>query len=91
MMSTPPQPLKSVCIKCHTSLPLNSLLDHMCCWFFNNVLRNSVFELAFLFLSFLNIVILVSCITNFPFFFSGTRSGACSVSDPGPLAKFINK
>ena len=90
-----PQTLKSVCIKCHTSPPLNSLLDRMCCWFFIDVLPNSVFALAFLFLSFLSIVIFVSCITNFPFFFSflfsGTRSGACSVSDPGLLAKFINK
>ena len=84
-----PQTFKSVCIKCHTSRPLNSLLDRMCCWFFNDVLPDSVFALAFLFLPFLNIVILVSCITNF--FFSGTRSGACSVSDPGLLAKFINK
>ena len=85
-----PQTFKSVCIKCHTSRPLNSLLDRMCCWFFIDVLLNSVFALAFLFLSFLSIVILVSCITNF-LFFSGPRSGACSVSDPGLLAKFINK
>ena len=47
-----PQTFKSVCIKCHTSWPLNSLLDHMCCWFFINVLPNSVFAFAFLFLSF---------------------------------------
>ena len=60
-----PQTFKSVCIKCHTSRPLNSLLDRMCCWFFNDVLPKSVFALAFLFLPFLNIVILVSCITNF--------------------------
>ena len=26
-----PQTFKSVCIKCHTSQPLNSLLDRMCC------------------------------------------------------------
>ena len=43
------QTLKSVCIKCHTSPPLNSLLDRMCCWFFIDVLPNSVFALAFLF------------------------------------------
>ena len=82
------QTFVSVCIKCHTSPPLNSLLDRMCCWFFIDVLRNSVFALAFLFLSFLSIVIFVRCITNFlfffafSFFFSGTRSGTCSVSDP---------
>ena len=64
-----PQTFKSVCIKCHTSPPLNSLLDRMCCWFFIDVLRNSVFALAFLFLSFLSIVIFVRCITNFLFFF----------------------
>lgn len=39
-----PQTFKSVCIKCHTSRPLNSLLDpFMCCWFFIDVLPNSVF------------------------------------------------
>ena len=26
-----PQTFKSVCIKCHTSPPLNNLLDRMCC------------------------------------------------------------
>ena len=56
-----PQTYKSLSIKCHTSPPLNSLLDRMCCWFFIDVLLNSVFALAFLFLSFLSIVILVSC------------------------------
>ena len=56
-----PQTYKSVSIKCHTSRPLNSLLDRMCCWFFIDVLPNSVFALAFLFLSSLSIVILVSC------------------------------
>ena len=72
-----PQTFKSVCIKCHSSRPLNSLLDRMCC-------------LAFLFLSFLKcchsllVVLLI-------FFFSGTRSGACYVSDPELLTKFINK
>ena len=86
-----PQTFKSVYIKCHTSRPLISLLDRMCCCFFIDVFRNSVFALAFLFLSFLSIVILVSCITNFLLSFSGTRSGDCSVSDPGLLAKFINK
>ena len=48
-----PQTFKGVCIKCHTSWPLNSLLDHMCCWFFIDVLPNSVFAITFLFLSFL--------------------------------------
>ena len=85
------QTFKSVCIKCHTSRPLNSLLDRMCCCFFIDVLPNSVLAFAFLFLSFLNIVILVSCITNFLVCFSGTRSGACSVIYPGLLAKIINK
>ena len=85
---------RSVCIKCHTSQPLNSLLNNIVCVvdFLIDVLPNSVFALAFLFLSFLSIVILVSCITNFLLFFSsGTCSGGCSVSDPGLLAKFINK
>ena len=52
-----PQTFKSVCIKCHTSRPLNSLLDpFMCCWFFIDVLPNSVFfALAFFFWSFLSI------------------------------------
>ena len=50
-----PQTFKSVCIKCHASPPLNSLLDRMCCWFFIDVLPNFVFALAFLFLSFLSI------------------------------------
>ena len=43
-----PQTFKSVCIKCHTSRPLNSLLDRMCCWFFIDVLPNSVFAFPFL-------------------------------------------
>ena len=29
-----PHTFKSVYIKCHTSWSLNSLLNHMCCWFF---------------------------------------------------------
>ena len=29
-----PQTFKSVCMKCHTSWALNSLLNHMCCWLF---------------------------------------------------------
>ena len=62
-----PQTFKSVCIKCHTSRPLNSLLDRMCCWFFIDVVPNSVFAFPFLFLSFLKYVILVSCIKMFFF------------------------
>ena len=48
-----PQTFKSVCIKCHISRPLNCLLDRMCCSFFIDVLPNSGFAFAFLFLSFL--------------------------------------
>ena len=44
-----PQTLKSVCIKCHTSPPLNSLLDRMSCQFFIDVLPYSVFAFLFLF------------------------------------------
>ena len=54
-----------MCIKCHTSRPLNRLLDRMCCWFFIEVLPNSVFCICISFLSFLSIVILDSCITSF--------------------------
>ena len=78
-------------IKCHTSRPLNSLLDRMCCWFFIDVLPNSVFAFPFLFfvvskvLSFMFVVLLIVIS-----FFSGPRSRACFVSDPGLLAKFIN-
>ena len=74
-------------IKCHTSQPLNSLLDRMCCWFFIDVLPNSVFAFPFLFfvvskvLSFMLVVLLIVIS-----FFSGPRSGACFVSDPGLLA-----
>ena len=51
-----PQTFKSVSIKCHISPPFNSLLDpFMCCWFFIDVLPNSVFASAFLFWSFLSI------------------------------------
>ena len=132
-----PQTFKSVCIKCHTSRPLNSLLDRMHSWFFIDDFPNSVFAFAFLFgqcktqtadycfhhanenvttivplfsnpknnspqsafytapflflsslkyvLSFLLVVLLIF------FFFSGPRSEACSVNDPGLLAMFINK
>ena len=38
-------------------------------------------------LSFMLVVLLIF----FFFFFPGPRSGACSVSDPGLLAKFVNK
>ena len=66
-----PQTFKSVCIKCHTSRPLNSLLDRMCCWSFIDVLPNSVFAFPFFFLFVSKVlsVILVSCISNFLFFF----------------------
>ena len=47
-----PQIFKSVC-KCHTSRPLNNLLDRVCCWFLIDVLPNSVFAFPFLFLSFI--------------------------------------
>ena len=86
-----PQTFKGVFIKCHTSRPLDSLLDRMCCWFFIDVLPNSVFAFPFLFfvvskvLSFMFVVLLIVIS-----FFSGPRSGACFVSDPGLLAKFIN-
>ena len=51
---------KSVCIKCHTSRPLNSLLDCICVVdFFIDVLPKSFLKL---------IVILVSFITNFLLF-----------------------
>ena len=63
-----PQTFKSVCIKCHTSRPLNSLLDRMCCWFFIDVLPSSVYAFPYLFfvvLSFLLAVLLI----NFSFFF----------------------
>ena len=94
-MSTPPPPpqtFKILCIKCHTSRPLHSLLDRMCCWFFIDVLLNYVFAFAFLFfvvskvLSFLLVLLLIFFF--FFMFFSGSRSGACSVSNPGLLAKY---
>ena len=72
-----PQTFKGMFIKCHTSRPWISLLDRMCCWFFIDVLPNSVFAFPFLFFFFFffvvseSIVILVSCITNFLSFFLG--------------------
>ena len=38
----------SVCIKCHTSRPLISLLNGMCCWFFNQCLPLFCLLLSFL-------------------------------------------
>ena len=55
-----PQTFKSVCIKCHTSWPLNSLLDHMCCWFFYQCPPQFCFCISIFFCHFLSIVILVS-------------------------------
>ena len=75
-----------------TSRLLNSLLDRMCCSFLIDVLPNSGFAFPLLFvvvskvLSFLLVVLLI-----FFSFFSGPHSGAFSMSDPGLLAKFINK
>ena len=96
-----PQTFKSVCIKCHTSRPLNSLRDRVCGWFFIDVLcsfPNSVFAFPFLFFFFSFLFFVVSEVLSFMlvvllvfFFFSGPRSGACSVNGPGLLAKFINK
>ena len=51
-----PQTFKGVFIKCHTSRPLDSMLDRMCCWFFIDVLPNSVFAFPFLFFFFLSIL-----------------------------------
>ena len=71
-----PQTYKSVSIKCHTSPPLNSMLDRMCCWFLSMsspilFLHWHFFFGRLLVLSFLLV--------------------AHSVCDPGLLAKFINQ
>ena len=49
-VNPPPQTYKSVCINCHTTRPLTSLLHRMCCWFFHWCLP--LFCLLFLFLLF---------------------------------------
>ena len=60
ILSLPDNTFKSVCIKCHTSRPLNSLLDCICVVdFFIDVLPKSFLKL---------IVVLVSFITNFLLF-----------------------
>ena len=64
-----PQTFKSMCVKCHTSRPLNSLLDRICCWFFIDVLPNSVFAFPVLLLSFLTVLSFLLVVLLIFFFF----------------------
>ena len=57
-----PQTYKSVSIKCHTSPPLNSMLDRMCCWFLSMSSPILFLHWHFFFCRFLVLsCILVSC------------------------------
>ena len=63
-----PQTFKSVCIKCHTSPPLNSLLDRMCCRFLSMSSAILFLHWHFFFCRFLVLSFLLDVLLTFFFF-----------------------